>query len=198
MASDDRFTNIVGKKASSARPRGDTDLRLPKDLMPATKYFWQARAFLASDPQITSGWSATEHFRTPDTSSEPTNAPGRDHCCPPLNRFDIVKRVIQSTNNLYREDVRKFTQRVAECLAVTDGDWGRRRNDSGAIGKDTVAYRTSRGPGRGPFSIDIMLGAESDDPRPHWNIQRHDGIEGRVGGTWIEVDGSNCILGHVR
>lgn len=198
VATDTNLMNIVGRTETDARPRGDTNLQLRNELMPATEYFWRTRAQLADDPDITSDWSAPENFSTPDTSTAPTNAPGRGNCCPPPNRFDIVQAVLARTGNLYRQDIQDFTQRVAECLAVTDGDWGRRRNDSGAIGKDTVAYRTSRGRGRGPFSIDIMLGAESSNPRPHWSIQRHDGIEGRVGGAWIEVDGSNCILGHVR
>ncbi len=198
VATDSDFTDVVGQAETHARPRGDTNLQLADELMPVEEYFWRARARLQSDPDITSDWSTPGRFSTPDTSTEPTNAPGRGDCCPPPNRFDIVQAVLGRTGDLYRRDVQDFTQRVAECLAVTDGDWGRRRNDSGAIGKDTVAYRTSKGRGQGPFSIDIMLGATSGNPRPHWSIQRHDGVEGRVGGTWIEVDGSNCILGNVR
>ena len=108
-----------------------------------------------------------------------------------------MRAVVGRTGNLYRQDIQRFTQHVADCLATTDGDWGRRRNDSGAVGKDTVAYRTSKGPGHGPYSIDIMLGAESDNPRPHWSVQSHDGIKGRVGGTWLPAEGSNCILGNL-
>ncbi len=194
VASDAGFMKVVGRKTqTAARARGETDLRLSNELTRATRYYWRVRALLAS-PEVVSGWSATQRFRTPDTA---TTAPRRGNCCPPPNRFDIVQAVLRRTGNLYREEIQQFTQRVAECLAVTDGDWGRRRNDSGAIGKDTVAYRTSRGRGRGPFSIDIMRGAESNDPRPHWNIQRHGGIDGRVGGSWIAVNGRNCILGPV-
>lgn len=193
VASDADFMTIVGRARKAAQAGGETDLQLSNALMRATRYYWRVRALLAS-PEVTSGWSATQRFRTPGTA---TTAPGRGNCCPPPNRFDIVQAVLRRTGNLYREEIQQFTQRVAECLAVTDGDWGRRRNDSGAIGKDTVAYRTSRGRGRGPFSIDIMGGAESDNPRPHWNIQRHDGIDGRVGGHWIAVNGQNCILGPV-
>ena len=198
VATDSSFMPVVGQAETHARPRGETNLQLVDELKPVTEYFWRARAQLKSDPGIVSDWSAAGRFSTPDPSTAPTNAPGRGNCCPPPNRFDIVQAVLGRTGDLYRRDVPTFTQRVAECLAVTDGDWGRRRNDSGAIGKDTVAYRTSRGSGRGPFSIDIMLGASSNNPRPHWSIQEHDGIEGRVGGSWIEVDGSNCVLGSVR
>ena len=198
VATDSDFMDVVGRAETHARPRGDTNLRLADELKRLEQYFWRARARLQADPDIMSVWSAPARFSTPDPSTPPTNAPGRGNCCPPPNRFDIVQAILGRTGDLYRRDVQDFTQRVAECLAVTDGDWGRRRNDSGAIGKDTVAYRTSKGRGHGPFSIDIMLGATSNNPRPHWSIQRHDGVEGRVGGTWIEVDGSNCILGSVR
>ena len=198
VAEDQAFANIVARGETHQRARGRTDIWIGRALMPDTRYFWRVRARLAADPAAVSAWSAVWRFTTggmDDTGA--TTAPGQGNCCPPPNRFDIVQAVIGRTGNLYRQDIQQFTQRVAECLATTDGDWGRRRNDSGAVGKDTVAYRTSRGPGSGPFSIDIMLGAESGDPRPHWAVQSHDGIEGRVGGSWLAVDGSNCILGNV-
>jgi hypothetical protein len=199
VALDDSFTNSPLTAESPADADGTTQLRLGRDLTVAKSYYWRARAVTASSgiTKIVSEWSQTERFMTPD-SSRPTTAPGRGDCCPPPNRFDIVQAVLARTGDLYRREIQEFTQRVAECLAVIDGDWGRRRNDSGAVGKDTVAYRTSRGRGRGPFSIDIMRGAESNNPQPHWNVQEHDGIRGRVGGSWIPVDGSHCILGHVN
>ncbi len=197
VALDDSFMNSPMTAEAPADTDGTTQLRLGSDLTVGESYYWRARAVTTSTTEIVSEWSETERFATPD-SSRPTTAPGKGDCCPPPNRFDIVQAVVARTGDLYRREIQEFTQRVAECLAVTDGDWGRRRNDSGTIGKDTVAYRTSRGRGRGPFSIDIMRGAESSNPRPHWNVQEHDGIRGRVGGSWIAVDGSNCILGHVN
>ena len=171
-----------------------------------TRYYWRSRVLADGrepDP-IASAWSQTESFMTspsepppptgPPPRPGPGTAPGRGQCCPPPNRFPVVQAVINATGNLYRENIQQFTQRVAECLAAEDGDWGRRLNDSGAVGKDTVAYRTSKGRGDGPYSIDIMRGAESNDPHPHWTIQSHNGIEGRVGGSWFAVDGGNCIL----
>ena len=197
VASNADFTDasIVGEAEEPARPRGDTNLQLSSDLMDANEYFWRARALIPGRSDIAeSDWTAPENFSTPDP--RPTNAPGKGNCCPPPNRLDIVEAVVRATGNLYRTDIQRFTQRVAECLAVIDGDWGRRRNDSGVIGKDTVAYNTSKGPGRGPYSVDIMLGAGGSDPRPHWRIPTHDGARGRVGGSWIRVDGSGCVLGH--
>ena len=203
VARDEGFANIVARQRSDPgrngvrqRPGGETSIWINRALMPGTQYYWHVRAKLGNR-DVTSDWSAVRSFTTGSSSSGPTTASGRGDCCPPPNRFDIVQAVVARTGNLYRQDVQQFTQRVAECLAATDGDWGRRRNDSGTVGKDTVAYRTSKGPGRGPFSIDILLGATGSDPRPHWNVQEHEGIEGRVGGTWLAVDGANCVLGSV-
>ena len=193
------FARVVARGETYQRARGETDIWINRALRADTVYFWRVRAKLASDPSVASRWSAVWRFttRAANSGTGSTTAPGRGNCCPPPNRFDIVQAMVARTGNLYRNDTQQFTQRVAECLASTDGDWGRRRNDSGAIGKDTVAYRTSKGAGHGPFSIDIMQGAESDDPRPHWSVQSHGGIEGRVGGVWLAVDGSNCLLGSL-
>ncbi len=150
VARDRAFTDIVTQGETHQRPRGQTDIWLNKALMADTQYFWCARARLAADSAVTSVWSAVWSFTTGGTDTGAMTAPGRGDCCPPPNRFDIVQAVIGRTGNLYRQDIQEFTQRVAECLAATDGDWGRRRNDSGAVGKDTVAYRTSKGPVTAP------------------------------------------------
>lgn len=196
VASDTGFTSIVGRARRAVPPSSEVDLPLQNELTRDTRYFWRVRAVIDS-LEIMSDWSAAHSFRTPNpatTTPGRGTAPGRGQCCPPPNRFDIVQAVLRKTGNLYRNNIQEFTERVAECLAATDGDWGRRRNDSGRIGKDTVAYRTTKGPGRGPYSIDIMAGAESDNPRPHWYIQVHHGIKGRITGTWIAIDGGKCVL----
>lgn len=113
------------------------------------------------------------------------------NCCPPPNRFDIVQRVASETGDLYKTDVQQFTQKVAECLKDVDRHWGRRLNDSGVLGKDTVAYYVQGSDI--PYSIDIVRGAATDNPVLHWNIQEHNGVRGQVGGTWVEVTGQ-CIL----
>ena len=184
-------------------PAGDsTTSAAIRDLDDETRYYWRSRALAdgrETEP-IAGEWSQTVSFMTAASSTTPPPGPsvpyepGLGQCCPPPNRLAIVLAVVNATGNLYRDNVQQFTQRVAECLAAEDGDWGRRLNDSGAVGKDTVAYRTSKGPGRGPYSIDIMRGAESSDPQPHWTIQSHDGVRGRVGGSWFAVNGANCIL----
>jgi hypothetical protein len=100
-----------------------------------------------------------------------------------------VQQVVNATGSLLRDNVQQFTEKVAQCLAVVDGDWGRRLNDSGAIGKDTVAYNV---PGSSnPYSIDILQGAVSNNPIPHWS--KH----GQVGGSWFAVDATQCVLGQI-
>lgn len=193
--------------ATATVPAGDASTSTTiRDLEYETRYYWRGRALAdGREPDPVAGaWSQTESFMSPPRvvvpppmpppKPGPTTAPGRGDCCPPPNRFTVVQAIVNATGNLYRDDIHQFTQRVAECLAAEDGDWGRRLNDSGAVGKDTVAYRTSKGHGDGPYSIDIMRGAEGSDPTPHWSIQSHDGIEGRVGGSWIAMNGANCIL----
>jgi hypothetical protein len=77
-------------------------------------------------------------------------------------------------------DVRTLTQKVAEILYAEDNRWGRRINITGPLGKDTVAYKAEGGQNDGkPYSIDIVSGAESSNPKVHWDPH------GFVGGTWV-------------
>ena len=72
--------------------------------------------------------------------------------------------------------MRTLTQKVAEKLYAEDNRWGRRINNTGPLGKDTVAYKADDGR---PYSIDIVSGAESSNPKIHWDPH------GFVGGTWV-------------
>ena len=78
VASDADFMKVVGRKTqTAARARGETDLRLSNELMRATRYYWRVRALLAS-PEVVSGWSAIQRFRTPDTAAfRPGGSPNR-------------------------------------------------------------------------------------------------------------------------
>jgi hypothetical protein len=142
--------------------------------------------------QLTSDWSATATFRTPteavaapsvpSTPSPGPSAPGGGSCCPPSNRFAVVQQVAAETG--YPSSgihVTDFTQAVAARLAQEDGDWGRRINDLGPLGKDTVAYRVN-GQNDNPFSIDIVSGATTSNPVIHWSEH------GQVGGTWTPAN----------
>ena len=99
------------------------------------------------------------------------------NCCPPPNRLSVVQSVAAEIGYPGSGvDVRTLTQKVAERLHAEDHRWGRRINITGPLGKDTVAYKASDGR---PYSIDIVLGSMSNDPRVHW------APHGFVGGTWV-------------
>ena len=132
VATDSAFSNIVAQAGTQLRARGDTNIALQNDLAPETHFYWRARGRndgqgatgllpgVQSVAQVVSDWSSpTQDFFTP---KEVGNAPGKNQCCPPPNRLDIVLAVINATGGLFRSDVQQFTEKVAECLAVTDGD----------------------------------------------------------------------------
>ena len=109
----------------------------------------------------------------PEPSTEPDQVPP--------NRLDIVNEVATDTGYPSSGiNVQDFTQEVARRLGQTDPKWGRRLNDSGIVGKDTVAFRQSDGDP--PYSVDIVLGAAGPNPTTHWSPH------GRVGGTWFFVN----------
>ena len=214
LALDNTFTSDVEILRTHTRSRGETNLFLSKDLMPATRYYWRGRSTNKNLPetsllpgddstapsgfspqtaiQLTSDWSETATFRTPTaeaatptTPSVPSpgpSAPSGGSCCPPPNRLAVVQQVAAETGYPGSGiNVTDFTQAVAARLAQEDGDWGRRINDSGPLGKDTVAYRVG-GQNDNPFSIDIVAGATTSNPVVHWNEH------GQVGGTWTPAN----------
>lgn len=78
-------------------------------------------------------------------------------------------------------NVADFTAAVDSVLAKENPDWGRRINDSGPLGKDTVAYRVG-GQNDNRYSIDIVSGATGSNPMVHWSEH------GRVGGVWTPAN----------
>ena len=177
---------------------GETDLFFQSDLLPDMQYFWRARSTNQNLPEtsalplegvleVTTDWSATATFRTPtaEDASTATPAPtagGTESCCPPPNRLVVVQQVAAQTGYPGSGiSVTDFTAAVARALAQEDGDWGRRINDSGPLGKDTVAYRVG-GQNDNPYSIDIVSGATGSNPTIHWSEH------GRVGGVWTPAN----------
>ena len=151
---DAAFTNPQVLRTHT-RDRGETDLFFQSDLLPDMQYFWRARSTNQNLPEtsalplegvleVTTDWSATATFRTPtaEDASTATPAPtagGTGSCCPPPNRLVVVQQVAAQTGYPGSGiSVTDFTAAVARALAQEDGDWGRRINDSGPLGKDTV------------------------------------------------------------
>ena len=179
--------------STQARDRGDTNIALrpagsvtETELTASTTYYWRARGrnygskthFAPGSTVIevdASPWSEWYVFNTADASATGANAPYK--CCPPTNRLSVVQQVAAEIGYPGSGvDVRTLTQKVAEKLYAEDNRWGRRITDTGPLGKDTVAYKAENGK---PWSIDIVSGAESSNPKVHWDSHGH------VGGTWV-------------
>ena len=164
-----------------------TSVVSPITLAAKTTFYWRVRA---ADGNFNTGFGSPKQFKTPAAAAAPaptapapaTPAPAgpapAPFCCPPPNRFEVVQQVAAETG--YPQSgihVTDFTQRVAERLAQEDPNWGRRINDTGPLGKDTVAYRIN-GQNNNPYSIDIVSGATGSNPKSHWSEH------GSIGGVW--------------
>ena len=174
----------TGSTRIALRPTGQA---FETELSASTTYYWRARgkndgvkthfrpdnSLVVVDP---SDWTEWQVFKTADASETGANAPY--NCCPPPNRLSVVQQVAAEIGYPGSGvDVRELTQKVAEKLYAEDNRWGRRINDTGPLGKDTVAYKVD-GSNDNPYSVDIVSGAEGSDPKIHW-----DG-HGQIGGTW--------------
>ena len=183
VATDASFNDVIArfdKPSSGTGTTSATSPGLPHD----SHLYW--RVFSGDGPTV-SAWTTPQTFRTPEAPPSPSPPPPtgpapEPFCCPPPNRFEVVKQVAAETgypsSGIHVSD---FTQVVAERLAQEDSNWGRRINITGPIGKDTVAYRVN-GQDDNPFSIDIVGGAGGSNPSIHWDAH------GQIGGTWIPVN----------
>ena len=179
-------------------PGAERTLATSGNLAWNTTFYWRVRvAANGREGQIVGNWSQTVNFKTPpapalppppppppdpNTDPPPTGPAPAPFCCPPPNRFEVVQQVAAETgypgSGIHVSD---FTQKVAERLAKEDPNWGRRINDAGPLGKDTVAYRIN-GQNNNPYSIDIVLGATGSNPTIHWSEH------GSIGGVWTPAN----------
>ena len=169
------FNNVVAVFNVSQSPGSTTSAVSSKVLAAKTTFYWRVRA---ADGVYNTGFGSPASFKTPAATPAPTGPAPAPFCCPPPNRFEVVQQVASETGYPHSGiHVSNFTQIVAERLAQEDPNWGRRINDTGPLGKDTVAYRIN-GQNNNPFSIDIVLGATGPNPRIHWSEH------GSIGGVW--------------
>ena len=179
------FGNLVAvfDVPQSAGPR--TSVAVPAPLASDKLHYWRVRA---SDGVFNTGFGSPATFRTPEPSQAPSPTPSptpgptpEPGCCPPPNRLEVVKQVAAETGYPNSGiNVSDFTQRVASRLAREDSRWGRYINNNGNLGKDTVSYRVNGN--TNPFKIDIVSGAGTSHPKPHWDAH------GQGGGVWKPVN----------
>ena len=187
VASDADFMKVVGRKTqTAARARGETDLRLSNELTRATRYYWRVRALLAS-PEVVSGWSAIQRFRTPDTATfrpgGSPNAPFTTGGGNPRNMLGVVRDVARRHPRAFRNSCQdrggswEFMDRVVEELRKIDGRWGYncKRGNCNTVSHDVVNYyrgsRTSTAAANNSPDvsiIDIIASHCNPNPQPAW------------------------------
>lgn len=178
IGTDPSVENVATVFEAPQSPSGTTTATSPP--LPANStLYWRV---FAGNGSTVSPWTSPQSFRTPANATSPPDddpdEPPPPGCCPPPNRFAVVQQVANETGYPHSGiHVTDFTQIVAERLHAEDPNWGRRKNITGPIGKDTVAYKVN-GSTNNPFSIDIVLGATGSNPSIHWSEHGH------VGGTW--------------
>ena len=165
----------------TARARGNTDLRPPRDLNAGTTYYWRARGMGDSR---TSAWSAVRSFRTgaagdaPGASPNAPFGPGGD----PPNMRHVVEAVAAENPSALLDSCRHqggswlFLDLVVERLRKQNGRWAYHceRGDCNSIGPDTVSFyrglATTRAQAQGSSDVAIIdvIDGHCSRPRPGW------------------------------
>ena len=126
---------------------GQTKFTLAQELSPSTKYYWRVKAY---DPNVTSEWSLTQSFRTPEPS---VAVPGPTTPAPPSsgwpsNGQDLVRWATATYPDRLVAGV-SLSQRQANMAFVRD-----RMIEAGLCGGMSLAWNLKRG---GPEkSIDYL------------------------------------------
>lgn len=186
VASDAGFMQVVGRARKAAQAGGETDLQLSKELTRATRYYWRVRALLAS-PEVVSGWSAIQRFRTPDTAAfrpgGSPNAPFTTGGGNPRNMLGVVRDVARRHPRAFRNSCQdrggswEFMDRVVEELRKIDGRWGYncKRGNCNTVSHDVVNYyrgsRTSTAAANNSPDvsiIDVIASHCNPNPQPAW------------------------------
>lgn len=128
------------------------------------------RAEAAPQPVVVPGQG-----RRPSGAGHGPPVPG---VLPVPHRLEVVQEVARRLN-YPPGDVERLTAQVAALLAAEDPRWGRRRNVTGPISSDVLAYRDADGR---PISVDIVVGSKGATPRVHWHVY---GVY--PGSEWVPV-----------
>ena len=151
------------------------------------------RSGATTSTTVTSNPNSTTTSSTTTTSLEGCS----NNETPPSSQLNIVKKVAEETDDLYKTDMTAFTRRVAECLQDENENWGLHLGDSGFVEEGIVAYRMGEN-ANNPYSVDVVGDTTVSDPF-QWSVQSTDdgGECGRVGGTWQSVS-EECVLDSVE
>ncbi len=140
------FSNLLAV-VTVGEQGGQTKFTLAQELNPATKYYWRVKAY---DPNVTSDWSLTQSFRTPEPS---VSVPGPTTPAPPSsgwprNGEELVRWATATYPDRLVAGV-SLSQRQANMAFIRD-----RMIEAGICGGMNLAWNLKRG---GPeLSIDYL------------------------------------------
>ena len=180
VSSGSTFRDEVFRAGADAESVGQTSVRLARQLVPGTRYYWQARAvgLVGGSDRVVSPWSDTAEFRTDDV------APLGPARIPPPHLLHVLRQVaaehpeeLRASFDVARQNWTgnfEFLDLAVEALRKADGArWGFTHWISYA--PDLVGYYRGTG-----------------DPQGSTNVVVIDIIAGRPGGErgteYVEVD----------
>lgn len=149
IASNQAFSNPVAV-VTVAEQGGQTKFTLAQELTPSTKYYWRVKAY---DPNVTSDWSLTQSFRTPEPTVVVPGPTGPTTPAPPSsgwprNGDELVRWATATYPDRLVAGV-SLSQRQANMAFIRD-----RMIEAGTCGGMRLAWNLKRG---GPEkSIDYL------------------------------------------
>lgn len=223
VALDELFTDVITVSRTTARSRGETNIPISQNLEPETTHFWRARGtnedlpFTVVPPlddgpasplpihggvDVSSEWSSTETFVTPDASAAGTfngagsspNAPFTTPGGSPPNLHFVVNAVAMAHPGALANSCQldggswEFMDRVVEALRAIDDRWGYncKRGNCNDLSLDVVDYyrgsaqTTAAANGSSDVAIfDIIVNhCNQFNPTPGWLDLTHETEEG--------------------
>ena len=191
------FTGIVETGRVEMRDRGETNVPLQNDLQEDRKFYWRARGTneplsvtavlpgAATVAQVTSDWSSTQDFRTPEASEAVASVTsggggggGGGSACTgcsvgapfttgggnPPNMLGIIQQVADQNPGALASSCQEhggnweFMDLVVERLRSIDGRWGYncKRGNCGDVSLDVIDYYRGSGSPNGSTDVAII------------------------------------------
>jgi hypothetical protein len=167
LAADQGFTQLVSAGVVD-EGSGQTGFAVNVDLATDRQMFWRARA---SDGDTTSGWAATQTFRSPIVVATPTPGPNPGGPCNAKSPQSIVECERAKYGHMSPGQLLEFERAVARSLnanGISGGPYGILRKAGGANCNGYSCDIICAGQGNDQGQWDILGDAEGAQ-NPAWN-----------------------------